>query len=80
MRTVVIMEHDGTGYKAMPIAVLQVEDADQDWRVKDWLERNGWSDIYTPEGSAWSKFVPGIYGGERRFAGISEPIFVTEVN
>ena len=78
MRTVVIMEHDGTGYQAMPIAVIQME-SDQHWRVENWLENNGWSQALTIDGEKqWMKMVPGIYGHTRRFAGISEPIDVTE--
>lgn len=76
MRTVVIMEHDGSGRRPEPIAILEVGDGDQDWRVKEWMEDHGWRP-YSVEGQ-WTKMVSGLYGGDRRFAGVSGHLTVVE--
>lgn len=75
----VVLEHDGSGDKAVPIAVIEVDprSPDDDWRITQWLEAHDWFQIGV--GDAWIKKVKGLYVSETKHAVISDTIYLEEM-
>jgi hypothetical protein len=79
-RVVVILEHDGTGNGAVPIGAVELPEGNpaNDWVVKDWLRRHGWSEAYQHGEHVWLKETRGLYAIKSRYAAIADSLPLEE--
>jgi hypothetical protein len=80
MKTVVvILEHDGTGDGAVPIATIVLPSGHEMWPVEKWLRDHDWNQGLSHEGHpTWYKTKSTLYGYSTRSAAISEPMRLEE--